>query len=282
MPMKDEFGRTGISHKHNRVTFPTFSNIHATYKKLPDGYTVGMISEIENLGLKAVLCKNGSTALPKWVLTESNSLWIEDTNLSAAAAKGQNKVEVVTASAITASALPKDSLNGGYLWVTGGEGLVEDGAGNKTGFRKLLIAGNDAGNNTANQSITIYLAGNLRANLNTTTDVIVEQNQYMHAIIGTDGNPTRKVLGETVLPVPTNEYYWAVFYGDMPANAGTAARGARIIKAASGAVQASTAGKLLTHEILGRVKHQGTQDIITLDIRGIDLQNSQAVDVPAA
>lgn len=275
--MKSEFGRSGKSHRFNRVTFPSFSDIENTYKSLPDTYTVGMISEIEDLGFKAVLCKNGNTALGKWLMTESKSRWIEDTNLAATTARRASSVEVVTAAALTAASLPEDSLTGGFLWITGGTGLKEDGAGNKTLFRKLLIAGNDAGNNSANQSITINLAAPLPVALDTTTDVLVEGSAYFNTGAGTT-TTANKALGMTVLPVPANEYYWAVFYGDMPtenAITGTPAAGNPVGKIAGGGLGKKTASTIISGQILGHVKYQGTQDIVTLDIRGIDLQPTQ-------
>lgn len=272
MPMKDEFGRQGLSHKHNRVTFPTFSAINHTYKKLPQGYTVGMISEIENLGLKAVLCKAGTAGIAnKWLLVESHQRWSEDADLPSAAAKGQNKVTINTSATFT-----KDELNGGYLWIVGGTGLAEDGAGANTQFRKLLISGNPARSGAAS-NIAIELAGNLPVNLDTTTDIIVEGNMFAKTGIGT-ATPSNKALGLNFLVVPADEYYWAIFFGDVPADVGSATVGQTLMKAASGKLAAATS----SNERLGRVKHAGAIDIITLDIPGIDPQYSQAVDLPAA
>ena len=264
--MRPGFGQTGYSVQNNRVTLPTFSHIEQTYEKLPDGYNTGLIAEIEGLSVKAVLCKNGSTAIAKWTVAESNIRFIEEANLATDVPQRSKTVSIVTN--LTAAALPEDRLAGGWLWIVGGTGIKDSGA-----YRKLLIAGNEAGDGTG--PIDITLAGGTPVALDNTTDVIVEESNYGNTKIGA-ATDAHKTVGITPIEIPANEYWWAVFEGDIPAFT-TVGQGLLVIKGASGAPTTKTA----TKETIGRVKYKTTNttmpDIITLFIQGIDVQKSQSV-----
>ena len=107
--------------------------------------------------------------------------------------------------------------------------------------------------------------------LDTTTDVIVLSSMFNNTKVGS-ATLGHKTLGQSLIVIPANEYYWAVFEGDVPANAGSVANGTLVKKGASGAYVAATA----TANSDGFVKYQTTTtvDIVSLHIQGIDVQNA--------
>jgi len=269
--MRANFGRSGHSLRQNRVTLPAVSLQH-TYESIPDGYHIGLQADIESLGVSAVLCKNGGTALDKWKLAATHSTTVVDNDLAAATAKGEKTISISTA--LAATVLSKDVMAGGYLWIVGGTGLPSTGA-----FKKYLLAGNDVGDGTG--PIDFHLESPLEEDLDTTTDVIAIQSYFNNTAVGTAGR--NKVVGVPMVDVPADHYWWAVYKGDMLVQHSEthAVAGAKtqLMPAAAGKVALRDDGGDVVAEIVGFAKYQNAAAnndyvVVTLDISFLDQQTA--------
>ena len=256
----------GLSLSTNRVAIPEVESPEETYTKLPSGLFLGLRLPFDNWGLKAVLCRNTSGAtIEKWLCTEAAPVSVENSDLAAAYGRGDRTLSIATTQ--SATELPEDSLAGGFLWILGGEGLSP-----YDGFRKLLIKGNEAGDGTG--PIDLELMFPLPFDLDTTTDVVGYSDAYGNAKESST-TVANKPLGQTLVEVEDDEYYWSVYEGDVPATvAATPVAGDILEKDATGGYK--RVAQTYRHP-LATYLYEGTNfHLITLHIPGIYQQYGAA------
>ena len=276
--------RQGLSLSTNRVALPTITSLEEVYAELSRDLDLGWLGDVEVPRMKAVLCKNGSTALTRWNITEANQTWLKDT-LNVAARAGSREIRIVQAS------IAKDAFAGGILWLISGTGMKEHPlaftedtyAAQEThgNWRKFRIRSNTASAtvNSVSNTVQITLDQKIQVEIPSASQVIIETSIFGNARQGTDS--ASKALGLNLVTVPSDFYYWAVYSGDIVLPVGaldisTVSASPLLQKSGSGrgvSPTARTAGR----EDIGRVKQVLTTDttggnlvIVTLDITGID------------
>ena len=253
----------GMSLSVNRVALPEIESLEETYTNLPSGLELGFIGEVESARLKAVFCRNRSgLTIPKWRCTQGAAVGMIDLSGeigSEESIRGETEVFINFPAAATATTHPKDIFEGGDLWIVGGTGLTKN-----HGFRKFPIKGNSAGFGTAGVG-RIYLESPMPIELDGSTDVILVNSPFATAQISTD-SPILPTLGQTLAEVKDDEYYWAVFEGDVPANVASSASTGLLLAPTSSGGYAAASG---AGPEVATFKFKSTQDLITMHVSGI-------------
>ena len=156
-------------------------------------------------GVKAVLAKNGGTALNPGVYVEVPFTSLSDSNLPKVADIRDDQVTILSGT----TAIAKDLYKDGRLIITGGIGVGHS----------FPVTGNTIGaGSAATDTIVVHLGAQLPIALDLTTDVRVITSRYRNLRVGTGSGEL--VVGFIPIAVPANDYFWLIQEGPTAAIAG--------------------------------------------------------------
>lgn len=268
-------GRRGQTLSVNRVTLPAISDIDHQYVTIPEdrGIFPGLIADIEDLEVKAILLRNGNTTIQPYRIVESPEVGgavVED-SLTMTGGSTARDVNVGSFTIPIDDTTPRaeDYFKDGTLWVIRGAGSPY----------KIPIKSNTA--TSANEFvITLYqpIQRKLLATGTEKSKLVIIPSLYRNIQQG--GANRNKCMGITRgFAIDPNNYFWAVYSGETIGElaediAATATLGVKLQKAANGELALYDTAADVDNEVIARLRQQTAIDesaehraVITMDVR---------------